>query len=297
MVVGLFGNRLASIEAHQDQLHLSIRVDYFAVVAVRLGCRLQRVSECHFNHRTMPEIVELHLMCAMLKGLPQPFEMVMAKIECSDLPATFTLDAEVRGKELLLVVNGTPWRLVHCMFGGLFKVATFVLSTSIFTIRHMGVFLNFVDSYWGKKLQSVWKQPAVFDLQRGPDILDDPEGFLTNLKRGMERMRSDPTIAEFLLNQRVFNGIGNYLRSEILHEAHVNPFKTLSTLGPDDRERIWHACIEVPRRLFTTLGHYIGTPEDNWSAYEPFLHVYKKAPQPQPDKNGRLVYSTEFGEK
>jgi endonuclease VIII-like 1 len=73
--------------------------------------------------------------------------------------------------------------------------------------------LNFVDfRRFGR-----WEMNADWGSDRGPCPITDYETFRKNIVDNLE----DPAfkqkaICEVLLNQKFFNGIGNYLRAEIL---------------------------------------------------------------------------------
>ena len=77
----------------------------------------------------------------------------------------------------------------------------------------------------------------------GPDLLDpsfDAEEARTRL-----RGRSDETIADALLDQRVMAGIGNLFKSETLFVARIDPFKPVAALTDDELARV----VDVARRL------------------------------------------------
>lgn len=52
----------------------------------------------------------------------------------------------------------------------------------------------------------------------------DYQNFRTNVLQNLEKRDFNKPICEALLNQKYFNGIGNYLRAEILDRACVYPF-------------------------------------------------------------------------
>jgi endonuclease VIII-like 1 len=68
---------------------------------------------------------------------------------------------------------------------------------------------------------------ADFDvLKRSPDPTTEFEAFRRNILINLRKSAFDKPICEVLLQQQYFNGIGNYLRAEILHRAGVEPFTT-----------------------------------------------------------------------
>ena len=68
---------------------------------------------------------------------------------------------------------------------------------------------------------------ATWTAGRGPDSLREPAAFAANIERGRGTAAFGKMLCDALLNQRYFNGIGNYLRAEIMHRAGLSPFITL----------------------------------------------------------------------
>lgn len=48
--------------------------------------------------------------------------------------------------------------------------------------------------------------------------------FRSNVVDNLDKPDFDKAICETMLNQKYFNGVGNYLRAEVLHRAGVPPF-------------------------------------------------------------------------
>jgi len=59
---------------------------------------------------------------------------------------------------------------------------------------------------------------------RGCDPIDEHERFCIDVLNAIHLKLYDKEICEVLMNQKYFNGIGNYLRAEILFRAGVSPF-------------------------------------------------------------------------
>jgi endonuclease VIII-like 1 len=68
---------------------------------------------------------------------------------------------------------------------------------------------------------------------RGPDPTTEYDEFRASVLDNLNKPLFDKPICEVLLDQKYFNGIGNYLRAEILHRARVAPFaKARTVLAP-----------------------------------------------------------------
>jgi formamidopyrimidine-DNA glycosylase len=60
--------------------------------------------------------------------------------------------------------------------------------------------------------------------ERGPDIVTEHAAFKQLIKSSLDAPVFNKAICEVMLDQQYFNGIGNYLRAEILHRADIHPF-------------------------------------------------------------------------
>lgn len=71
----------------------------------------------------------------------------------------------------------------------------------------------------------------------------------------MNKKDFDEQIAVLLLNQKYFNGIGNYLRAEIMYRANVSPFAIgRVVLSKQDCEVI-QLCHDIPQEVLN-LGTF-----------------------------------------
>jgi len=65
-------------------------------------------------------------------------------------------------------------------------------------------------------------------------------------KQVLKKFNPNILIAELLLNQSFFCGIGNYLRSEILYEAKINPKLKLNKLDNNELKRLYKYIYKIP---------------------------------------------------
>mmetsp|Transcript_16070 Transcript_16070/g.13207 ORF Transcript_16070/g.13207 Transcript_16070/m.13207 type:complete len:125 (-) Transcript_16070:219-593(-) len=88
---------------------------------------------------------------------------------------------------------------------------------------HDGRSLSFVDvRRFGK-----WKQGVTWNKDRGPDPTIEFEEFKTHVGKNLHKAVFSKPIYETLMDQKFFNGIGNYLRAEILYRIpSLNPNTT-----------------------------------------------------------------------
>lgn len=86
--------------------------------------------------------------------------------------------------------------------------------------------LNFVDF----RRFGHWEINADWGSDRGPCPIQDYENFRQNVVNNLEECAfKNKAICEVLLNQKYFNGIGNYLRAEILFRSENNLVNSIFT--------------------------------------------------------------------
>ncbi|XP_035498127.1 endonuclease 8-like 1 [Scophthalmus maximus] len=86
--------------------------------------------------------------------------------------------------------------------------------------------LSFVDT---RRFGS-WQPDGTWQAGRGPCIMFEYKSFRENVVSHLSDRAFDRPICEVLLNQKFFNGIGNYLRAEILFRLNIPPFVPARTV-------------------------------------------------------------------
>ena len=76
------------------------------------------------------------------------------------------------------------------------------------------------------------------------------EQFLEKYNRFAKRSKNK-LIAVLLLDQKFIAGIGNYLRSDILYVADINPQKKLSELSKKKLEDLYNAILKIMKESYT----------------------------------------------
>ncbi|XP_043084292.1 endonuclease 8-like 1 [Puntigrus tetrazona] len=75
-----------------------------------------------------------------------------------------------------------------------------------------------------------WHPNGTWQKDRGPCVIFEYESFRENVISNLGDKTFDKPICEALLNQKYFNGIGNYLRAEILFRLQIPPFVKARTV-------------------------------------------------------------------
>lgn len=172
----------------------------------------------------------------------------------------YRISAASRGKELKLKLTNieNSQELVILMRFGMTGTFQFTSVKGIPKHSHLRFYtadkkskriLNFVDTRrFGK-----WELSDQWSKDRGPDPMFEYENFRENVLSNLSQPVFNKPICEVLLNQKYFNGIGNYLRAEILYRAKIPPFeearKILETLNNSvntTNNDILYLCKTVP---------------------------------------------------
>jgi endonuclease VIII-like 1 len=168
----------------------------------------------------------------------------------------FTISAESRGKELMLTLTqyNSPHQVKLLMTMGMSGhfnwVETGVLSKhSHLRFQSTDGSLDFVDvRRFGK-----WKLVEDWSDNRGPDPTQQFQDFVRNVKANLHKKDFDKPICEVLMNQKWFNGIGNYLRAEILYRMDINPFMSARE-ALTKHTNIFSLCRTIPETAYLLGG-------------------------------------------
>lgn len=88
----------------------------------------------------------------------------------------------------------------------------------------------------------------------GPDVLDR-KVTAAKVRRRLDDPRfSGRSFGALLLDQGFLGGIGNYLRSEILFAAGIDPSRRPADLDADERKRFASTALSISRRSLKTRG-------------------------------------------
>lgn len=211
----------------------------------------------------------------------------------------FTIDAESQGKELLLTLRkiNSIQKITLRMTMGMSGHFKWVDAGEISKHSHLRFqsdngSLDFVDvRRFGK-----WKLAESWSENRGPDPISNFQGFIRNIKANLDKKDFEKPIHEVLMNQKYFNGIGNYLRAEILYRTDCNPFVSAREALQRYPE-IYQLCKLLPLQAYRLGGGQLKDWEnpfgtavevDSWSE---FMICYGNPKMNKiTDRNGRTFW-------
>lgn len=214
----------------------------------------------------MPELAEVLIMSEYINSVvkDKTFKSVnkskVTKVKTDiklskKLKQGFKIEAESKGKGLTLKLYSDEEEIILSVAMGMTGNWAMVPSNNI--PKHSHLMFNTTD---GNTLCLVdvrrfakWKIGE--DSKRGPCPVKEHSEFRHKVMTAAtkEVKAFDKPICEVLMDQKYFNGIGNYLRAEILYKAKVNPFMKASDAIIRHRQ-ILDLCKELPEQAYVIGG-------------------------------------------
>jgi endonuclease VIII-like 1 len=239
----------------------------------------------------MPELAEVALTADYIntKAAGKKFIRVRKnpshKGKILEFPEEFEISSRSRGKELKLFLShseGTESLLMTMGMSGHFrltKTGEELKHSHLMFDSDDGTTLSFVDvRRFGKWSFGDWNP------LRGPDPVQEHDLFIQNIQNNLEKKDFVKPLHEFLMNQKYFNGIGNYLRAEIVYRLEeVDPFlPALRILTSEFARPLLKLCKEIPERAYVLGGGNLytwSTPEgleipDDLGTWDDFMICY-----------------------
>lgn len=210
----------------------------------------------------MPELAELKLTSDYVNRMSEGviFKTIrknpVHKGKEIEFSPNFTIRSLSRGKEIMLILadleSERKSNLMMTMgMGGFFK---WLEPGQIAKHAHLSFqsefgSLSFVDvRRFGRWNWGNWSE------NRGPDPTFEFEEFCQNIyTNGFNSRDFSKPIFEVLMNQKWFNGIGNYLRAEILYRVDLDPW-TSSKLAIEKNPEILDLCRDIPLKVYELGG-------------------------------------------
>jgi DNA-formamidopyrimidine glycosylase len=115
----------------------------------------------------------------------------------------------------------------------------------------------------------------------GPDLLIEDISFEDYNEVISNQKIKTKQICGFLLEQKHFSGVGNWVRAEVLYESRIAPHRTLESLSLEDKYRIYFYSIKILRDAYKvrglTITNYID-PEGEFGEYPVKVYFQEKDP-------------------
>lgn len=156
--------------------------------------------------------------------------------------------------------------------------------------RHMGR-VEFLanDEILKEKLDQIGPDILAYALYQKGNLPSLPESEHVTSEKWREKFRNprlkNKQVCDFLLDQKRFGGIGNYIRNEALYIARVRPDRSLGSLSDDEIEKLRLAVIDIVYRSYMAQGLTIRSywdPDRNKGSFKCLVYGQEKCPQGYP---------------
>jgi endonuclease VIII-like 1 len=232
----------------------------------------------------MPEHAELRIMAKFINEQADGHyftKMNKSKVTKNKLPFNFKekfkIKAASRGKEICMTFfEGSTlhqMKLTMGMSGNWGLSKELPKHAHLIFKREDDMFLYLVDPRRFAK----WKNGS-WSSDRGPDPLGEYITFVENILSNLEKPIFQLPIGEVLLNQRYFNGVGNYLRAEILHRIDQDPHAKAKDVI-EKKPELFITIAKVLQEAFNAGGGELLTwknPNGEKNTFKDWLQCYGK---------------------
>jgi len=253
----------------------------------------------------VPELAEIRIMSDFINRVctDQDFTSIAVSESASNRklsivqPAdfqVFKISAQAKGKELLLTLSQGEFNIKisfamgmsgHWVFCDRFQAPK---HTHLVFKTASDLALCLVDV----RRFARWKPAESWSASRGPCPVEEHQRFISNVKVNLKKSAFSKPICEVLLDQRYFNGIGNYLRSEILYRASQDPFETARDALAKN-PMILSLCKRIPLEAYQLGGGQLKDWESPFKipklGFENWIQCYGKFKK-EIDRTGRTIW-------
>lgn len=271
----------------------------------------------------MPEIAEVRLTSHFINKYSDKEFIKLGKSEVSKVKTDLTIpwkkfkvSSLSRGKEMVVKFHGSDesdnsvekLQEVHSVVKEL-KLTLGMSGTWIYYHpddkqmekyhKHVHLFMETVDGYrlgmYDVRRFAKWSWGGFGDARsRGFDPIDEYDKFKKTVLDNWKTSKAfQCRLAEMMLNQSYFNGIGNYLRAEILYRLDISPFILARDLTEDQVIRLCELCRDCAVTAYRLGGGQLkdwkNPEETDATEFKDWVKCYGKM-ESIPDMNGRTFW-------
>ena len=176
----------------------------------------------------------------------------------SNLIENFKLKADYNGKELLLRLYHDNASLNISVFMGM--SGNWLLTPTInwhdrkFTRMRLDIDNGNSLLLYGLYMGPKYRLNGFTGVKRGSDPTKDFDRFKDNILKDITKKVFNKPIAEVILNQKYFNGVGAYLTAEILGRLNINPHQHFNTLNQEEITSLLNMIKDCCEQAYTFGG-------------------------------------------
>jgi len=255
----------------------------------------------------MPELAEIKIMAEYINdvcrghdftgiGVSSAVSKRLPMVTPTDLQI-FEIIATAKGKSLMLTL--TSGATLHYISISMGMSGHWVFCKTEDRPKHTHLVFSVPPLLGGYSLCLVdarrfakWKW-GTWPESRGPCPVTEYPLFVENIKASLNKKTFDKPIHLVLMDQRYFNGIGNYLRAEIMYRANQDPFeeaRTALTKNP----KLLELCETVPFEAYLIGGGQLKDWKNPFNipknGFSDWIKCYGRSDRSLIDANGRKLW-------
>lgn len=253
----------------------------------------------------MPELAEIKIMSDYINhhSLNRTFTKAY-HVEKGNIPVdskiieNFKIKSESNGKELIVKMYHDDTCINLSVFMGMSGNWLFTPTETWSDRKFTRLRLDTTDGnsllLYGLYMGPKYRVGGFTGVKRGVDPTKDFETFKKNILENLDKANFNKPICEALLDQKYFNGIGNYLRSTILYYLDVNPFEEARKIIKETPQ-ILDFCRDIPIKAYQLNGGQLTDWKNPFDTdYEEFKKwVFYQKGLSCKDKTGRTFWFDE----
>jgi len=126
-------------------------------------------------------------------------------------------------------------------------------------------FIYFIDSRTWGSVKFLTQEKYISTMSKlGPDPLNGELNLRYFEEAITKKSIGRRQVCDFLNDQAIISGIGNYCRAELLYDAKIDPFRSISTLTQEEINKLYHSVIKVVNLAFEHKGFSIDDGVGNY---------------------------------
>lgn len=203
----------------------------------------------------MPELPEVETIRLQLQSIipfkitgirRSPFLAKILKEEQGNWISQKIIKINRQGKYLLLIFESGQILLSHLGMSGSWRISSNPLNEKHIhlELRSHKLYLSYIDPRRFGRMFFVTDSRAKEILSKLGTDISSPQFNLSYLKAVFKK-HPNRVLKPFLLEQKYFSGIGNYIASEVLARAHLHPARPIHSLVENDLKAILEATASV----------------------------------------------------
>lgn len=216
----------------------------------------------------MPELAEVKIMSEYINSVSEgkiylnvrKSEETKVKTEMQDPfeGVPFTIGARSRGKELSIVLRSIKGNDARGLKFAMGMSGNWYLAKPGEAVKHAHVMFDRMDGYTlcmvDVRRFAKWDWSDFWGDKRGPCPLTEFGDFYLYIHANADKKIFQKPIYEVMMDQKYFNGIGNYLRAEILYRLDINPFEKAFDVIMNNGEDFLKMCHDVCEEAYMVGG-------------------------------------------